>query len=87
MNKMSETRELLLREKNALLNALAQARTDAYERVSQLRDLSEELERAEQNGYLALENEAEAYEDIADAYDMLIELICQDRVMIIKKGN
>ena len=84
---MAETRELLLNEKRALICALAAERTKAYAKALELRDRSTEMENAGQSGYLALDNEAEQYEMLADITDTLVEVISEDRVVIIKRSD
>lgn len=82
---MAETRELTLNEKRTLICALAADRTAAYAKAVELHDRSTEMENAGQSGYIALDNEAEQYEMLADVTDTLVELICDGRVVIIKK--
>ena len=84
---MAEIRELRLNEKRTLICALAEERTKAYSKASELRDKSEEIENRGQSGYGALDDEAEKYEMLADETDCLIELICECRLVIKEREN
>ena len=81
---MAETRALTLNEKRTLICALAEERTRAYRRAVELRDESEEMENDGKCGYLALDNEAEKYETVADVTDSLVELICEGKIVILE---
>lgn len=82
---MAETRELTLNEKRTLICALAEERTRAYAKAVGLHDKSTEMEDSGQSDYIALDNEAEQYEMLADVTDTLVELICEGRVIIKKR--
>lgn len=84
---MAECRELSLNEKRTLIYALAEARTEAYSKVMELRDRSDEMENNGQSGYGALADEAEQYEILADLTDMLVELVCENRLVIRTKED
>ena len=84
---MAETRALTLNEKRTLICALAAERTAAYAKAVELRDESDEMERAGQSGYMALDNEAEQYELLADVTDTLVELVCEGRIVILTEAE
>ncbi len=83
---MAGMRELTLNEKRTLICALAADRTAAYLRAVELRNRSADMEDNGQSGYLALDNEADLYETLADTTDRLIDLICEGR-LVIKERN
>ena len=83
---MADFRELKLDETLALLRALANERTRAYEKAVEYHDASSELEISGQSGYGALDNEADRYEELSSTVDDLMELVAEGRVVILKKG-
>lgn len=84
---MGETRELTLLEKRTLICALAQERSNAYAKASDLRDRSAEIEDSGKSGYGALDEEAARYEDLASETDDLIDLLCEGRIVVLRKGD
>lgn len=84
---MGEKRELTLLEKRTIICALAQERTASYTIASELRERAAEIEDAGESGYYALEEEAARYEHLAGELDELIGLVCEGRVVILKRGE
>lgn len=84
---MGENRDLTLLEKRTLIYALAQERTASFTIASELRERAAEIEDAGECGYVALEDEAARYENLAGALDDLIGLVCEGRVVILKRGE
>lgn len=80
---MPETRELTLQERSALICALAETRTRNYNKASDLRERSRQLEEDGKTGYLALDREADQHEILAEECDMLMELAVCDKIAII----
>ena len=80
---MPETRELTLQERSALICALSEARTRNYNKASDLRERSRQLEEDGKTGYLALDREADQHEILAEECDMLMEIAVCDRIAII----
>ena len=80
-------RELKLNEKSALLLALADERTRAYDKAVEYHDASSELEISGQSGFSALDDEADRYEELSSMVDDLIELVSEGRVVILTRGE
>lgn len=80
-------RELKLNEKSALLLALTDERTRAYDKAVEYHDASSELEISGQSGFSALDDEADRYEELSSMVDDLIELVSEGRVVILTKGE
>lgn len=84
---MKKFRELNLEEKKTLIYALAQARTEAYDNAVALHDESDVMEDSGESGYAALSDEADQYEMLADLTDMLVEFICEGRLVVKTKED
>lgn len=84
---MPETRELTLHERGALICALAETRTRNYNKASDLRERSLQIEEDGKTGYLALDREAEQYEILAEECDMLLEFAVEGRILIVDKED
>ena len=85
MPRNSDTRDLTLHEKQTLICVLAEARTAAYQKCADMRRRSNEMEDNGESGYNAFDNEAESHEIAAGTMDDIIDLICEGRILIIKR--
>jgi hypothetical protein len=84
---MTETRQLTLNEKRTLICALADERTRSFAAADELHEAATDLENSGQRGFSTLDGEAELHENVADIADTIIEMICDGRVVILKKGE